>query len=70
MFAINEGPLDRGLRVVVGSVLLWLAMVSGMLESPFDIFAIIVGVAALLTGISGRCGLYKVFGISTCGRKE
>lgn len=70
MFDTNEGSLDRGLRVVLGSVLLWLAIVSGILESPFDTFAVIVGGVALLTGVSGVCGLYKVFGINTCARKD
>ena len=68
MLAVNEGPLDRGFRVVLGGILLWLGLASGILESPISTLAIAVGAIALLTGVTGFCGLYKVFGINTCAK--
>jgi membrane protein implicated in regulation of membrane protease activity len=56
----NEGTIDRIIRVVVGIVLLVVAAATGtwLLAIP--------GVAALATGALGFCGLYQLFGISTC----
>ena len=69
MLAVNEGPLDRGFRVVLGLVLLWLGAASGVVQSPISTITIVVGAAALLTGVTGFCGLYKVLGINTCARE-
>jgi len=68
--AVNEGTLDRVIRVLLGASLVWLGWVSGILASPISTMAIVVGAVALVTGISGFCGLYKVLGISTCATPE
>jgi hypothetical protein len=56
----NEGTVDRIIRVVLGIALLVAAAATGMW------LLAIPGVAALATGALGWCGLYQVFGISTC----
>jgi hypothetical protein len=58
---VNEGTLDRTLRVVLGLVLLSLTVVG-----PKSMLGL-VGVVPLLTGAFGFCPLYRVLGINTCG---
>jgi hypothetical protein len=58
---INESGLDRAIRIVIGlfllSMLLWV-------EGSAKYWGL-VGIIPLLTGLTGFCLLYKVFGIST-----
>lgn len=68
--AVNEGTLDRVIRVVLGAALLWIGMASAILSSPLDTAATVVGVVMLLTGVTGFCGLYKLLGINTCARPQ
>ncbi len=56
----NEGTLDRGIRIVLGLVLIWLAVTGRW--SPWGW----IGVLPLITGIVGFCGLYQLLGIKTC----
>lgn len=60
----NVGTVDRFLRILVGSVLLYLGAVV-YAGSNVGLALDVVGVIALLTGIIGFCGLYKLLGIST-----
>lgn len=62
-FARNEGTVDRGLRVVVGLVLIGIA-VSGRGAWGY------IGVLPLVTGLMGTCPLYSLFGLSTCPTKK
>lgn len=57
---INEGMLDRILRVVLGVALLALVFVG-----PQTLWGW-VGIVPLVTGLVGFCPLYKIFGLSTC----
>lgn len=57
---VNEGTLDRAVRVVIGVVLLSLVFVG-----PQTLWGL-VGIVPLLTGIVGFCPAYKLFGLSTC----
>jgi hypothetical protein len=57
---VNEGNLDRGIRVVAGLILLSLTVVG-----PKSMLGLI-GLLPLLTGIVGFCPLYRLLGISTC----
>lgn len=70
MLAVNEGPLDRGIRVVLGAVLIWLGAMSGIVQGTVGTVTIVVGAIALITGLTGFCGLYKVLGINTCPTKN
>ncbi len=59
----NEGTLDRAIRVVLGLILLALWAVD---KIPYRTAALIVGLIALVTGLTGFCAIYKLLGISTC----
>jgi hypothetical protein len=57
---VNEGALDRVIRVVVGVALLSLTVVGP--QSAWGL----VGFVPLVTGVAAFCPLYRVFGIRTC----
>ena len=58
---INEGGVDRVLRVIVGLALLSLLLT----DSPYKWFGLI-GVPLVLTGGIGFCPGYALFGINSC----
>ncbi|MDP1737576.1 MAG: DUF2892 domain-containing protein [Caulobacter sp.] len=58
---LNEGAVDRILRIVVGLAILSLVFVGP--QTPWAW----LGVIPLLTGIVGFCPLYALLGINTCG---
>lgn len=60
----NEGKTDRIIRIGTG----FLALSAGIFyfSGPVRIAAITVGLIGLITGAVGYCGLYSIFGISTC----
>ncbi len=68
MLKQNEGLVDRVIRVVIGSV----ALLAGFfwLGGSIQVIAYIVGAVSLITGLVGFCGLYSIFGISTCPVKK
>ncbi len=57
---LNEGMVDRGIRVLVGVGLLILVFVGP--QTPWGW----VGVVPLLTGLVGWCPLYSLLGLRTC----
>lgn len=57
---VNEGVIDRSVRVVVGLVLIGLAV-----TGTVGIWGYI-GVIPLVTGALGVCPLYSLLGINTC----
>jgi uncharacterized membrane protein YfcA len=61
---VNEGTIDRTLRVIAGLVLIGLA-VSGTI----GVWGWI-GVVPLLTGLFGFCPAYAIFGMNTCPMKK
>lgn len=61
---VNEGTLDRVLRIVVGLGVLSTAFIGP--QTPFGY----IGVVPLLTGLVGWCPLYTLLGINTCGMKK
>ncbi len=58
---MNEGKLDRLLRVVAGVVILSMAFIGP--QTPWAW----LGLVPLLTGLVGFCPLYAILGINTCG---
>lgn len=60
----NEGKADRIVRVLVGLGILSLAVIG-----PKTLWGL-VGLAPLLTGLTGICPMYRVFGIKTCPMKK
>ncbi len=61
---INEGTMDRALRVIVGLVLIGLAASGTVGWWGW------IGVAPLFTGLFGFCPAYAIFGMSTCPIKK
>ncbi len=59
-FMKNVGKIDRIIRVVLSLVILWQALMS------FNVILLVVGIMLLLTGLVGKCGLYKLLKINTC----
>ena len=57
---LNEGAVDRTLRIALGLVLL--ALVFFGPHTPWGL----VGLVPLVTGIVGVCPLYRVLGVTTC----
>jgi len=57
---INEGAIDRGLRIVAGLVLIGLAATGSVGAWGY------IGVIPLVTGAVGMCPIYSMLGISTC----
>ncbi len=58
---LNEGNVDRTLRMGAGIVLL--ALAAGHVIGAWGW----LGVVPLATGMVGWCPLYRVLGVSTCG---
>jgi hypothetical protein len=57
---VNEGVIDRSLRVLAGLVLIGLAA-----TGTVGVWAYI-GIVPLLTGAVGICPLYSLLGINSC----
>lgn len=57
---VNEGTADRAIRVIVGLVLLSLVFVG-----PKTLWGL-VGLLPLVTGATGFCPAYRLFGLRTC----
>ncbi|HEY8910572.1 MAG TPA: DUF2892 domain-containing protein [Desulfosporosinus sp.] len=62
---VNEGSLDRIIRIILGLIILSLWFV---LQGNSQYFALI-GLIPLITGIIGWCPLYSIIGINTNKRK-
>ena len=60
---VNEGGLDRGLRVIVGLLLVGLAATGTVGAWGW------IGVVPIATGLIGWCPAYTIFGINTCATK-
>jgi hypothetical protein len=60
---VNEGTLDRAVRVVLGLVLVSLVFVG-----PRSLWGL-VGIVPILTGLTGFCPLYRLVGVDTCGAR-
>ncbi|MFN3463505.1 MAG: DUF2892 domain-containing protein [Terricaulis sp.] len=61
---INEGALDRILRVVIGLAIISLVFIGP--QTPWAWF----GLVPLLTGLVGFCPAYAIFGIRTCRARK
>ncbi len=60
----NVGGLDRGLRIIVGLVLIALTATGTVGWWGW------IGVVPLLTGLIGGCPAYALLGINTCPMKK
>jgi Inner membrane protein YgaP-like, transmembrane domain len=60
LFPVNQHPVERAIRVLLGVVLLALAFVGP--KTPWGF----IGLIPLATGLFGSCPLYTMLGFSTC----
>ncbi len=59
----NEGMVDRILRLIVGAALL----IAGVMNYlPHSVLFVVLGIALIVTGVTGFCLLYRILGIKTC----
>lgn len=56
---MNEGPVDRVIRVVLGVALLYIGYSVG---GTWGIVLYVLGVVSLVTGLTGFCLLYRLLG--------
>jgi hypothetical protein len=63
LFPINEGALDRTLRVILGVAVLSLVFIGP--QTPWGW----LGLVPLITGLVGTCPVYTLFGLRTCPMK-
>jgi uncharacterized membrane protein HdeD (DUF308 family) len=61
----NVGGAERGIRLVIGIVLLALGFLH-VVTGTMAIVAYIVGAVALITGLVQYCPAWTLFGINTC----
>jgi len=64
MIALNEGVIDRTIRVVIGALLLLVALTIRGGGWAY------IGLIPLITGTIGYCPIYSAFGISTYEDRE
>ena len=61
---VNVGKVDKVIRIILGLAII--IVVGLVMKSWWGL----IGILPLATGLAGRCGLYNIFGISTCSTKE
>jgi len=59
----NIGKADKVIRIILGLLI-------GAAGFYFKSWWGLIGLIPLITALTGRCGLYVPFGISTCRRKS
>ncbi len=67
MFHQNVGPIDRGIRAILGIALLVATFV--LFSGFWQALAALVAVILLITAIFGVCPLYTALGIDTTPTK-
>ena len=63
IFQVNEHVAERIVRIALGVVLLGFAFAMGQWWGY-------LGFIPLLTGVTGFCPLYRVFGFKTCSGED
>ena len=66
---INESPIDRGIRIVIGLALAAVGF-AGVVAAPLVYVTSLVAAVALVTGIVGFCPLYAILRFSTAPAKR
>jgi hypothetical protein len=64
LLVVNEHPIERLIRVLLGAALLALVFVG-----PKTLWGL-VGLVPLATGLLGTCPLYTLLGLRTCPLKS
>jgi hypothetical protein len=64
----NVGMIDRGVRIILGIVLIAVFALN-MVAAPWSYLVALIGLIALVTGVAGTCPLYSLLGITTLEKK-
>jgi hypothetical protein len=70
IMTVNEGYLDRALRIIIGLLLIGLAIFKIDLWGWTVGIWGWVGVVPLATGLIGWCPAYSLLGINSCATKK
>lgn len=65
----NVGTFDRVLRIAL-AIALSVLYFTGTVQGTVGVVLLILGGMLLLTAVVGTCGLFSLFGISTCALKK
>lgn len=65
----NVGTLDRVVRIAL-AVIFSTLYVTGTVSGAAGIVVLLLGGGLLVTALVGTCGIYALFGISTCSVKR
>lgn len=65
----NVGVFDKAFRIVA-AIVIALLYYFGVISGTVGLVLIIVAIVLLLTALINFCGLYALFGCSTCSKKE
>ena len=65
---LNMGKADRLIRTIIAVVLIGL-LISGQVTGSLAILAGVVAAIFVVTSLIGFCPLYRLLGLSTCGRQ-
>ncbi len=65
----NVGLIDKVIRIIIAAVLVILYFTEVLTGTP-GIIALVVAGIALITSFTSICGLYSLFGFSTCKLKD
>lgn len=65
MFQKNVGSIDKVIRLILAVILVALAA-TGTLTGTWMYVAYIAAAVLVLTSLFSFCGLYAIFGMSTC----
>lgn len=65
----NVGNIDRIIRIVIALIIAILYFAK-IIEGTAGIILLVVAGVLVVSAAIGFCGLYTVFGISTCSRKN
>jgi hypothetical protein len=65
----NVGTADRIIRFVIAAVIVALYFAK-IVTGTWGIVLLVLAAILVITGLMGFCGLYTLFGISTCSMKK
>ena len=65
---LNMGKADRLIRTIIAVILIGL-LIGGQVTGSLAILAGVVAAIFLVTSLVGFCPLYRLLGLSTCGRQ-
>jgi hypothetical protein len=65
----NVGTLDRVVRIAL-AIVFSILYFTGTVTGTAGVTLLVLGGVFVLTAVVGTCGLYSIFGISTCPAKK